>query len=126
MPALASMFSRLCLASPLVSFALLAARPARAQSANTSFSVTSTASAMAPISAGSTAPTIIARRWRRPRAPAPRPGAPISRPRPPTAPAVNARDRIGKGPWQNAKGVVVAKDVAELHGANNISPSRPR
>ena len=30
-------------------------------------------------------------------------------------PAVNARDRIGKGPWQNAKGVVVAKDVAELH-----------
>jgi len=35
------------------------------------------------------------------------------------APAVNARDRIGKGPWQNAKGVVVAKDVADLHGANN-------
>jgi len=37
-------------------------------------------------------------------------------------PAVNARDRIGKGPWQNAKGVVVAKDVADLHGAaNNLS-----
>jgi hypothetical protein len=35
--------------------------------------------------------------------------------------AVNARDRIGKGPWQNAKGVVIAKDVAELHGQNNIS-----
>ena len=35
--------------------------------------------------------------------------------------AVNARDRIGSGPWQNAKGVVVAKDVAELHGKNNIS-----
>jgi hypothetical protein len=34
-------------------------------------------------------------------------------------PAVNARDRIGKGPWQNAKGVVVAKDVADLHGASN-------
>jgi hypothetical protein len=34
-------------------------------------------------------------------------------------PAVNARDRIGKGPWQNAKGVVVAKDVADLHSANN-------
>ena len=34
-------------------------------------------------------------------------------------PAVNAKDRIGKGPWQNAKGVVVAKDVADLHGANN-------
>ena len=34
-------------------------------------------------------------------------------------PAVNARDRIGKGPWQNAKGVVIAKDVAELHSAGN-------
>jgi hypothetical protein len=33
--------------------------------------------------------------------------------------AVNARDRIGKGPWQNVKGVVIAKDVAELHGDNN-------
>jgi hypothetical protein len=33
--------------------------------------------------------------------------------------AVNARDRIGKGPWQNAKGVVIAKDVAELHSASN-------
>jgi hypothetical protein len=27
----------------------------------------------------------------------------------------NARDRIGRGPWQNAKGVVVAKSVEELH-----------
>jgi hypothetical protein len=37
-------------------------------------------------------------------------------------PAVNARDRIGKGPWQNSKGVVIAKDVAELHsGANNLT-----
>ena len=35
--------------------------------------------------------------------------------------AVNARDRIGQGPWQNAKGVVVAKSVAELHGQNNIT-----
>lgn len=34
-------------------------------------------------------------------------------------PAVNARDRIGKGPWTNAKGVVVAKDVDDLHSANN-------
>ncbi|TCU59190.1 collagenase NC10/endostatin [Bradyrhizobium sp. R2.2-H] len=34
-------------------------------------------------------------------------------------PAVNAKDRIGKGPWQNAKGTVIAKDVAELHGATN-------
>ena len=37
-------------------------------------------------------------------------------------PAVNARDRIGKGPWQNSKGVVIAKDVAELHSpANNLT-----
>src|SRR5262245_40600703 len=35
--------------------------------------------------------------------------------------AVNARDRIGSGPWANAKGVVIAKDVAELHGKNNLS-----
>jgi len=34
-------------------------------------------------------------------------------------PAINARDRIGKGPWQNAKGVVIAKDVADLHSAAN-------
>jgi hypothetical protein len=35
--------------------------------------------------------------------------------------AVNARDRIGSGPWVNAHGVVIAKDVAELHGQNNIN-----
>jgi hypothetical protein len=33
--------------------------------------------------------------------------------------ALNARDRIGKGPWTNAKGAVVAKDLADLHGATN-------
>ena len=32
---------------------------------------------------------------------------------------VNARDRIGKGPWQNAKGVVVAKSVEDLHSYSN-------
>ena len=37
------------------------------------------------------------------------------------AQAVNAKDRIGRGPWQNAKGVVIAKDVAELHGTNNLT-----
>lgn len=30
--------------------------------------------------------------------------------------AVNARDRIGTGPWHNAKGTMVAKDLAHLHG----------
>jgi len=34
-------------------------------------------------------------------------------------PAVNARDRIGNGPWQNAKGAVVAKNVDELHSQTN-------
>lgn len=32
---------------------------------------------------------------------------------------VNARDRIGKGPWRNAKGVVIAKNVADLHSPKN-------
>jgi hypothetical protein len=35
--------------------------------------------------------------------------------------AVNARDRIGKGPWTNAKGTVIAKNLEELHGKNNLT-----
>ena len=35
--------------------------------------------------------------------------------------AVNARDRIGSGPWVNAKGVQVARNVDELHGENNLT-----
>ena len=39
------------------------------------------------------------------------------------ATAVNAKDRIGKGPWVNAKGVQIAASVADLHSANNkIAP----
>ncbi len=34
---------------------------------------------------------------------------------------VNARDRIGSGPWVNAKGVTIASDVASLHGSNNLT-----
>lgn len=34
-------------------------------------------------------------------------------------PAVNAKDRIGTGPWYNAKGVMVAQNVADLHSENN-------
>ena len=34
-------------------------------------------------------------------------------------PGVNARDRIGKGPWYNAKGVMVAQNVDDLHSENN-------
>jgi hypothetical protein len=37
------------------------------------------------------------------------------------AATVNARDRIGKGPWHNAKGVMVARDVAHLHNGNNVT-----
>jgi hypothetical protein len=35
-------------------------------------------------------------------------------------PAVNARDRIGAGPWYNAKGIKVADNVAHLHGETNL------
>lgn len=38
-----------------------------------------------------------------------------------TTPVVNARDRIGKGPWFNAKGVLIAQDVEQLHGANHLT-----
>jgi hypothetical protein len=37
----------------------------------------------------------------------------------PTAKGINARDRIGNGPWQNAKGVVIAQNVDDLHSSNN-------
>jgi hypothetical protein len=33
----------------------------------------------------------------------------------------HARDRIGKGPWYNAKGALIARDVDHLHNGNNIS-----
>ena len=36
-------------------------------------------------------------------------------------PAINARDRIGRGPWQNAKATIIARDVNELHNANNLT-----
>ena len=32
---------------------------------------------------------------------------------------VNARDRIGSGPWHNAKGVMIARSVDDLHSAGN-------
>lgn len=35
--------------------------------------------------------------------------------------AENARDRIGSGPWHNAKGEKIADDVGSLHGNNNIT-----
>ena len=75
---------------------------------------------MAAISAGSPAPTITARHWRRPQARRAKTWrAYLSTQAADGQPAVNARDRIGKGPWKNAKGAVVAKDVADLHSAGN-------
>ncbi len=37
----------------------------------------------------------------------------------PQQPAIHARNRIGSGPWYNAKGVMVAKDVDDLHSDKN-------
>jgi len=34
---------------------------------------------------------------------------------------VHARDRIGTGPWYNAKGVMIARNIEELHSKNNIT-----
>jgi hypothetical protein len=36
-------------------------------------------------------------------------------------PAVNARDRIGTGPWYNAKSVLIARNLDDLHGANGLT-----
>src|SRR3984957_18290788 len=122
MPTLASI-SRTCLALTAVSLAALAGPSAQAQTADTGFFVTSIGignganlgglagadnhcQTLAQ-AAGFGAP----RPWR----------AYLSTQAADGQPAVNARDRIGKGPWQNSKGVVVAKDVTELHGANNLT-----
>ena len=115
--------SRLGLFSATALFAGLAVQPAQAQSANMTFFVTSAGPgkgadlggldgadkhcAALAAAAGATAKT-----WH----------AYLSTQAADGKPAVNARDRIGKGPWQNAKGVVVARSVADLHSAaNNLS-----
>ena len=38
-----------------------------------------------------------------------------------TTPGINAIDRIGRGPWQNAKGVVIATDIENLHAATSVT-----
>jgi len=42
-------------------------------------------------------------------------------PNPQGVPSVNARDRIGNGPWHNAKGELIARDVEHLHNGNLIN-----
>src|SRR4030081_2940656 len=121
MPALAQIISRLCLIPAAAAFAV-AAQPAQAQSANTTFFVTSVgigngANLGGLAGADNHCQTLAqaagagGKTWH----------AYLSTQAVDGKPGENARDRIGKGPWQNAKGVVIAKDVAELHGANNLT-----
>ncbi len=49
------------------------------------------------------------RRWRAYLSTSPRAGLP----------GVDARDRVGEGPWYNAKGVLIASDLEQLHSARN-------
>ena len=119
---LAKIFSRACFGLAAASFAVLAAQPALAQSANATFFVTSTgignggnlgglAGADNHCQTLAQAAGLGAKTWH----------AYLSTQAADGKPAVNARDRIGKGPWQNSKGIVIAKDVAELHGTNNVN-----
>jgi hypothetical protein len=118
MKSFARMISPTCLV--LAAISALAGAPAQAQSADTSFFLTSNgignggnlgglAGADNHCQTLAQAAGAGAKTWR----------AYLSTQAADGAPAVNARDRIGKGPWKNAKGAVVAKDVADLHSANN-------
>ena len=105
----------------VVSYALLANQPAAAQSATTTFFLTSN-----PIGNGGNLGGLAgADNHCQELAQAAGFGAPkvwhayLSTQAADGKPAVNARDRIGNGPWQNVKGVAIAKDVAELHSASN-------
>lgn len=128
MPAFTQAISRARFAAASVALLVVAAaQPAQAQSANTGFFITSTGIGnggnlgglagadnycqQLAQAAGAGANASGAKIWR----------AYLSTQAADGQPAVNARDRIGKGPWQNSKGVVVAKDVAELHGANHLT-----
>ncbi len=120
MPTLTRRISHLGLVAAATLFASLAVQPARAQSASTTFFVTSVGAGKGADLGGldgadkhcqtlAAAAGAGAKTWR----------AYLSTQAADGKPAVNARDRIGKGPWQNSKGVVVAKDVADLHSASN-------
>jgi len=120
MLALAQNISRACLVAVATFVAGLAAQPAQAQSASTTFFVTSIGPGKGADLGGlegadkycqtlAAASGATAKTWR----------AYLSAQAADGKPAVNARDRIGKGPWQNSKGAVIAKDVADLHSASN-------
>jgi hypothetical protein len=112
--------SRACYGLAAASALLIAAPSAQAQSANTTFFITSTgigngANLGGLAGADNYCQTLAqaagagAKTWHAYLSTQPADGKP----------AANARDRIGKGPWQNSKGVVIAKDVADLHSAAN-------
>src|SRR6059036_3995623 len=120
MSKLSAIIPRLCLAATATAVVFVAADAAHAQAANTSFFVTSVgigngANLGGLAGADNHCQTLAqaagagGKTWR----------AYLSTQAADGQPAVNAKDRIGKGPWQNAKGVVVAKDVADLHSAGN-------
>ena len=119
MNAFTGIISPACFALAAMSF--LAASPAQAQSADTSFFLTSNGIG----NGGNLGGLAGADNYCQTLAQAADAGAPktwrayLSTQAADGAPAVNARDRIGKGPWKNAKGVVIAKDVAELHSSAN-------
>jgi hypothetical protein len=119
----AKIVSRACFGPvAAASFLVLAAQPAPAQSADTSFFLTSTGVG----NGGNLGGLAGADNYCQTLAQAAGAGAKtwhayLSTQAADGAPAVNARDRIGKGPWRNSKGVVIAKDVTELHGANNLT-----
>jgi hypothetical protein len=115
-----TLISRACYGLAAASILLIAAQPVQAQSANTTFFITSTgigngANLGGLAGADNYCQTLAqaagagAKTWH----------AYLSTQAADGKPAVNARDRIGKGPWQNSKGIVVAKDVTELHSAAN-------
>ena len=75
---------------------------------------------MAPTSAVSPARTSTARRLRKGRGRADVVAGVFEPSASDSQPAVNAKDRIGTGPWHNAKGVAVAQNVADLHSDTNL------
>src|SRR5260221_4723907 len=116
MPACNHVIARACLGLTAAAFAVLAAQAAQAQSANTSFFVTSVGIGnggnLGGLAGADNYCQTLARAagadgktWH----------AYLSNQAADGTPAVNAPDRIGKGPWQNVKGVGIAEDVTELH-----------
>src|SRR6516165_6077750 len=120
MPTLSQCISRVTLVAGVAAIAVIAAQPAQAQSANATFFVSSVGPGNAANLGGlegadkqcqtlATRAGAGGKTWH----------AYLSTQAADGKPAVNARDRIGKGPWQNFKGEVVAKDVDDLHSDNN-------